>query len=229
LANVLKADVSVPVKIHASLHLLVGVVFVCALVCSVLSVPLLLLKKEVPHLRDLYTYTSFSLVTLIFLSVFHYVATVYTQSAREENARRYFWRTFPFYMCFSMGISLHNAVAVLEGWLGVKSSFVRTPKFNVGDSRKGMLPNVYRVVKLSPLHFAELGMMFYFLGGAALGVMLGDYTMLPYHLMLAFGFGMVCYFALAEMKGISPDQLQLGFKRTPPSLSGPIVHSAAEQ
>lgn len=228
LPNVLRADVSVPVKIHAVLHLLVGLVFISALVCSVLSVPLLFLKHEVPQMRNLYTYASFSLVTLVFLSVFHYVATVYTQSAREPNARMYFLRNFPFYMCFSMGISLHNAVAVLEGWLGVKTSFVRTPKFNVTDTRQGAVSNVYRVARISPINFAELGLVLYFLGGAVLGMLLGDYTMLPYHLMLAFGFGMVCYFSLDEMKGGCPKQLHFKMKRTPPSLTGPMVRRTAE-
>ncbi len=224
LPNILRANVSAGVKIHAVLHLSVGMVFISALVCSVLSVPLLFLKQQVPQMHNLFMYASFSLVTLVFLSVFHYVATVNTQSSRETNARRYFMRNFPLYLCFSMGISLHNAIAVMEGWLGIKSSFVRTPKFNVGDANKDFAPNVYRVSRLSPLNFAEAGMMIYFLGGAISGFFLGDYSMLPYHLMLAFGFGMICYFSIAEMKGGYIKGFRLKMSSNRPALSGPMVH-----
>lgn len=223
LPDILRANISAGVKIHAIFHLLVGVVFISALVCSVLSVPLLFLKQQVPHLHNLFSYASFSLVTLVFLAVFHFVATIHTQSARETDARLYFLKNFPLYLCFSMGISLHNAVAVLEGWLGVKTSFVRTPKFNVDDVKNKFTSNVYRVARLSPLNFAEAGMVLYFLGGAVSGIVLGDYTMLPYHLMLAFGFGMICYFSIAEMQSDFFKKLWLKMSSNRASLSGPVV------
>ena len=203
LGNVLTADVSLPVKIHAALHLSVGMVFVSAFLCSFLSIPLLLLKHQVPHMEYLYAYTSFSMLNPFFLMLFHYVATLHTQSCSADNRRAYFWRKFPFYVSFSMGIALHNAVAVLEGWSGKKSSFARTPKFNVVHSGEAVMSNVYRKVRLSPLNYLEGLMVFYYLAGALLAFVLDDFSMFPYHLMLAFGFGLVCWFSWQEMKGIA--------------------------
>lgn len=201
LGNVLTADVGLPLKIHAALHLSVGLVFVSAFLCSFLSLPLLLLKHQVPHMEYLYAYTSFSMLNPFFLMLFHYVATLHTQSAPADNRRAYFWRKFPFYVSFSMGIALHNAVAVLEGWSGKKSTFARTPKFNVTHSGETVLSNVYRKVRLSPLNYLEGLMVVYYLTGALLAFVLDDFSMFPYHLMLAFGFGLVCWFSWQEMKG----------------------------
>ena len=38
------------------------------------------------------------------------------------------------FFCFfsvALGFTLHNVIAVLEGYFGKKSEFVRTPKFNI--------------------------------------------------------------------------------------------------
>lgn len=198
LRQVLKAKVPGLVKLHAVLHLLVGLEFVSALVCSIISVPLLLLKQQVPHLQYLFQYTSFSLLTLVFLAIFHYVATVHTQSAPEANAQKYFWRVFPLYLCFSMGISLHNSLAVIRGWLGIKTPFVRTPKFNVTDGQQAILSAAHGVTRIARLSLAEGFMVLYFLTGAALSVYVQDFSMLPYHLLLAFGFGMICWYSWHE-------------------------------
>jgi hypothetical protein len=98
---------------------------------------------------------------------------------------------------------LHNAVAVLEGWSGKKTSFARTPKFNVVNPGEAVLTNVYRKVRLSPLNYLEGLMVIYYLTGALLAFVLDDFSMFPYHLMLAFGFGLVCWFSWQEMKGTS--------------------------
>lgn len=196
--NILKAKVGWSVKVHAILHLLVGVVFVSALVCSVLSVPLLYLKQLVPRFHDLYLYSSFSLLSLLSLGFFHCVATLYSRSSPEKNALAYFFRQFPLYLSFSMGLSLHNAIAVMDGWRGRKTSFKRTPKFNLKGSliqlqAQEVLPSFTR------LNYLELGMAAYFLFGALLSIHLNDYTMLPYHLMLSFGFLLISYFTLYEI------------------------------
>ena len=46
--------------------------------------------------------------------------------------------TFFTFFSLAMGFSLHNTIAVLEGHLGKKSEFVRTPKFNINNT-KGFL------------------------------------------------------------------------------------------
>jgi cellulose synthase/poly-beta-1,6-N-acetylglucosamine synthase-like glycosyltransferase len=192
---VLQSNMPFKAKVHAFFHLTVGTVFISVFIASVLSIPLLFLKPHVPQLRAWFQYASFSLISLLCLSVFHYVSTVHTGFSKQ--GARYFFKTFPLYLSFSMGISLNNALAVAEGWMGRKSAFIRTPKFNIPEGGKASAI-VPAQKKRNPLLPFEMLLVFYFLAGAGLAFYYNDFTMFPYHLMLAFGFGMMCYFAFKE-------------------------------
>ncbi len=193
--TILKSELSLSVKVHAFFHLMVGFVFISAFTASFLSVPLLMLKPQVPQLAPLFRYASFSLISLFCLGVFHYIATVST-GFTGNGAKRYFFTTFPLYLSFSMGMAFSNAVAVAEGWLGIKSAFIRTPKFNASD--KGHQSSLASSFRLTPLLLTEMFLMIYFLAGAALAFHYNDFSMMPYHLMLALGFGMIVWFSFAE-------------------------------
>jgi len=116
---VLQSNIPFKAKVHAFFHLTVGTVFICVFIASVLSIPLLFLKPYVPQFRVWFQYASLSLISLLCLSVFHYVSTVYTGFTKQGAG--YFFKTFPLYLSFSMGISLNNSLAVAEGWMGRKS------------------------------------------------------------------------------------------------------------
>jgi cellulose synthase/poly-beta-1,6-N-acetylglucosamine synthase-like glycosyltransferase len=197
LKQVLASKIPLPAKIHAFFHLMVGMVFICAFIASFLSIPLLLLKPHVPELKHWFYYASFSLLSLICLGVFHYVSTVHSGFNKNVTTSKYFIKTFPLYLSFSMGISLNNALAVMEAFFRVKTPFVRTPKFNVTEGG-AISTYVKKSQNTNPIFIIELLLTVYFLGGASLAFYFNDFTMFPYHLMLAFGFGMMCYFYLRE-------------------------------
>ncbi len=194
--TILRSQLAPMKKVHAFFHLTVGFVFISAFLASSLSIPLLMLKPHVPHLKAWFGFASFSLLSLLCLGVFHYIATVRTGFIRND-AKQYFFKTFPLYLSFSMGMAFNNAVAVAEGWLGIKSSFVRTPKFNASDGKKtNALASSEKL--FTPFLITEMILMIYFLCGAALAFYYHDFSMFPYHLMLAFGFGMIVWFTLKE-------------------------------
>lgn len=195
-AAILKAKLPLRTKTHAFFHLMVGMVFISAFLASFLSIPLLILKPHVPQFAYWYKYASFSLISLVCLGVFHYTSTVRTGFIRYE-ARQYFLKIFPLYLSFSMGMAFSNAIAVCEAWLGKKSTFVRTPKFNSSDIASGIFP--YSKSKRIPgMLIAEILLMLYFFTGALLAFYYDDFSMFPYHLMLAFGFGIIIWFSIKE-------------------------------
>lgn len=197
--KVLKSSLPFSKKLHAFFHLTVSTVFICVFLSSLLSIPLLFLKTQVPQLTTWFNYASFSLISLICLGIFHYVATVHTGFVQKDS-KTYFLKTFPLYLTYSMGISLNNALAVTEGLLGIKSSFVRTPKFNVSDLKKSGTVN-HSAKKRNRLLPFEIGLTaYYLLAGTALAIYCHDFSMWPYHLMLAFGFGLICYYSFQEQQ-----------------------------
>ena len=104
------------------------------------------------------------------------------------------------FLSISMGMSLHNTVAVIEGYIGKKTPFIRTPKFAIGKTGGNWSTNKYRSLKVSPLAFVEGLLTVYFVFGIVLAFKLGDYGMLPFHLMLTLGFGYVFFYSVKHSR-----------------------------
>lgn len=150
-------------KIHGAFHLMNSVVFLCILGTSLLSVPMLIIKNTYGDLEILFKIASVFLVSFFFLGFFYYI------SRPEQNTFKKFFNflwEYPTFLSVSMGLSLHNAVAVLEGFTGKKSSFVRTPKFAISGKSSGTWKDKkYRAIKVSPLTIFEFLMCLYFAFG----------------------------------------------------------------
>jgi hypothetical protein len=97
-----------------------------------------------------------------------------------------------------MGLSLHNGIAVLEGYLGRKTPFVRTPKFNLSNRTGNWIGNKYLKTKLNWINIFELVLAFYFAFGVIKGFQLNDYGLLPFHIMLSVGFFVVFYYSFRQ-------------------------------
>jgi hypothetical protein len=95
----------------------------------------------------------------------------------------------------AMGFALHNSIAVLEGHIGKKSDFVRTPKFNIGSLKNNWKDNKYMAKNVSPNVVIEGILMIYFGFGMysafVVGDNGGDFGLFPFHFMLFIGFGFV--------------------------------------
>lgn len=178
--------VSFGTKLHAVFHLLNSAIFIVVLLAALLSVPLLWVRVSEDRF-DL----AFNLATVFLLSLFILLLFYRTSSKRMGYSAGRFFREFPLFLSVSMGMSLHNSIAVLEGYSGKRSAFIRTPKFAI-ESRKGTWKNkVYRASGVSKLTLLEAALAGYFVFGIVFGVVHSEFGLLPFHLMLAFGFGFV--------------------------------------
>ena len=97
-----------------------------------------------------------------------------------------------------MGLSLHNAVAVLEGYLGRRTPFLRTPKLGSSDGDKAIKHDAYWKSAISPMTLLEAAIAGYAVWGIVIGFRVGDLGLLPYHFMLAVGFGLVSYYSFVH-------------------------------
>jgi len=96
----------------------------------------------------------------------------------------------------SMGMSLHNGLAVLEGFIGKKTPFIRTPKFNATDHSGIVKNNSYINGSISLISVAEGLLGLYFLAGIVIGIRVNDFGLVLFHLMLALGFFTVSFQSL---------------------------------
>ena len=99
------------------------------------------------------------------------------------------------FFSIAMGFSLHNSIAVIEGHLGKRSDFIRTPKFNISSIKDSWKGNKYLKKNISIHVILEGLLMLYFAFGMysafIVGDQGGDFGLFPFHLMLFIGFGYV--------------------------------------
>jgi cellulose synthase/poly-beta-1,6-N-acetylglucosamine synthase-like glycosyltransferase len=186
-------------KVNAVFHLLNSTVFVGVLLAGLLSIPILFLKMSYPFSARIFTISFSYAISLIALLTFYWV------SFRERNhpvgwAGLRFLPQFFLFLSITMGFSLHNSIAVMEGYLGIKTPFIRTPKFNIRQNQDSWENSSYAIQKLPLSTWLEGVLCFYFLGGIFLGFFLQDYVMVPFHIMLSLGFGLVCFYSVKHSR-----------------------------
>lgn len=184
-------------KLHATLHLMNSTVFLFVLMLAALSVPLLWVKHTHPELNVVFNVAILFTITLVVLLFFYSMA----QRARKEIGVLEFLWTFPLFLSMSMGLSLHNAMAVVEGYLGIRSEFVRTPKLGLVGQGKGMKKDGYLSSSLGPLSILEGLLFVYFLWALWLGWKLEDGGLWLFHGMLSLGFGLVFFYSVKHALG----------------------------
>ena len=106
---------------------------------------------------------------------------------------------FPLFLALSMGLSLHNSVAVLQGYRGKKSPFIRTPKFNINTIADSFRKQNYRTEKLSWTTIFEGILTLYFLFGLVAGIYTENYAFLLFHALLAVGYGTIFYYTVKHL------------------------------
>lgn len=183
-------------KVHGLLHLLNSTMFLNVLLVGVLSVPMLYIKNEHEHLKMYFYVMGFFIISTIIFFICYWMMYKFTYGGGVRSFVRYTGLFFTFFS-IAMGFSLHNSIAVLEGHLGKKSEFVRTPKFNISALNSSWRDNKYLSKNLSPNVILEGLLMIYFAFGMysafVVGDQGGDFGLFPFHLMLFIGFGFVFF------------------------------------
>ncbi len=186
-------------KAHSFFHLLNSTVFISVLISAILSVPMLWIKHNDPAFKYYFHFASFFLISLLILGVLYWETMSHERTKRKEKIGA-FIRNFPVFLSVMMGLSLHNSIAAIEGFVGFKSPFIRTPKFNLlGADQKGE-KNIYVKSGFSFINLIEFLLALYFLFAIYLGIKLEDYALLFYHSLLVLGFGIILFYTLRHAK-----------------------------
>ena len=185
-------------KLHGLAHLFNSSVFVFILCLSILSLFVLQIKDSFSDLNFVIQFGSFFIISTLFLAYYYWFSYRDKKGKTFTDLIRFTARFFQF-LTVSMALSLSNAVAVIEGYLGIKSSFVRTPKFNVSKKNE-FQGNKYDKKSLSIINIIE-GLLMVVFGFTAINrTLYGDLGMVPFHLMLTIGYGVIFFSTLKERK-----------------------------
>lgn len=179
-------------RVHGLVHLLNSSMFLFAFIAALLSVPVMLARHYLPELDPWMRLSGIFMISTGILFTCYW----FTYKNIQQGGLKGFLAFIPMFFTFfavALGFSLHNTFAVIEGHLGKKSPFVRTPKFNVRENTGKKITNIYLNKRLSPNSILECLLALYFIGGLILAWFIRDYTFMGFMAMLSFGFGYVCY------------------------------------
>lgn len=194
-------NISLKTKLHGLLHLLNSTMFLNVFLVAILSIPMLYIKNEYAHLRFYFYFMSFFVMSTIIFFVCYWMMYREIYGAGFKNFFSYVFLFFTFFS-IAMGFSLHNSIAVIEGHIGKRSEFIRTPKFNISSLKDSWKGNKYLRKKVSMNVIFEGALMLYFGFGLylafAIGDQGGDFGLFPFHLMLFVGFGYVFFQSLTS-------------------------------
>jgi hypothetical protein len=101
------------------------------------------------------------------------------------------WRSIfymPFVMAVGIGLSVRNAVAVLEAFAGKQTEFVRTPKYRIeGQERGAWLKRKYRK-RAGWIPYAEVMLGIYFAATIVYAIQNENYITLPFLVLFVWGY-----------------------------------------
>lgn len=185
-------------KFHGTIHLLSSGIFLFIFLVGVISVPLLFVLQRSLFPTDYFTLFLIGLLSIVGV---YYVANVQASWKEHSWSKKMvkFLVLFPVFLSLSMGLSLHNSIAVLQGYLGKKSPFIRTPKFNIKSIKDSWKSTKYAGTRIPPTTLAEGILSLYFVAGMAGGLWMKDLTFFIFHGLLAAGFGTIFYYSIRHL------------------------------
>jgi cellulose synthase/poly-beta-1,6-N-acetylglucosamine synthase-like glycosyltransferase len=183
LPQVFRSDVPRRIKVEAVYHLTANLSYPLMVIMSAALIPAMIcrfyqgwfqmLLIDVP----LFTASTFS------------IAVFYVMSQRELFPKNWKKTLFylPFLMALGIGLTVTNTKAVMEALLGIKSAFVRTPKYRVAKKgEKSMAAKYRKRLKLEP--WIELLLGFYFLCAIIYTFMNQNYFTAPFLILFVIGY-----------------------------------------
>ena len=175
-----RAQPSLAARLQAVSHLLSTSVYLVILSVILLSVALAKLKNTFIEFEYVHYGAFFFLSTGTLGAVYYYAQR--PNIAGFTGFLRFAW-TMLCFLIFTLGLTLHNSIAVLQGWTRHRSEFVRTPKYgqrrwsSSGYARR--TPWRAIVPELLFLSLIALGMYW--------GFVRGQFALYPIQLMASCG------------------------------------------
>ncbi|HYC92336.1 MAG TPA: glycosyltransferase [Thermoanaerobaculia bacterium] len=176
----LRAQTSTLARLQAMSHLLSTSVYVVLLAVILLSIALAKVKNTYIEFEYVH-YGMFFFLSTGTLGAVYFIA----QRSRISGASdflRFLW-TMLCFLVFTLGLTLHNSIAVLQGWTGHRSAFVRTPKYGGGQwhSSRYARKTPYRIIVPEVLLLSLIGLGMYW------GFTRGQFALYPIQIMASCG------------------------------------------
>ncbi len=172
------------VKLEMFFRLTGNISYPLMIVASFLQFPLLLVRYNQPFYHLMVLDLPLLFFSSISVVLFYGTAVWYLDDRRLPRLLH-----LPLVMALGIGLAFSNARAVLEALFGVKTEFVRTPKYRVEETTDATWKRKKYRRKRGLLPLLELAFAVYFLLGIIYSANLHMWGTIPFLVLFFFGFG----------------------------------------
>lgn len=154
------------------------------IVMALLNLPVLIVRYNQGLFQLLVFDAPILLFSTLSVALFYAAGQVYLDPKGWPKRMRY----LPLVMAIGIGMSFSNAKAVIEALLGIKTSFVRTPKYRIESSGDASWRKKGYKRSRGLLPVLELGFAAYFLGLIVYAAAFGILGTIPFFLLFFVGY-----------------------------------------
>jgi cellulose synthase/poly-beta-1,6-N-acetylglucosamine synthase-like glycosyltransferase len=187
-----KSDAKERSKIMGTFHLLNSSVYILVIAILLLSPAVFYFNQEggidVPYQE---VFSAFGASVIYMLLLIFFVGN-WRSSINKLKTSLLFIPSVLTYFAMSTGISLYMVFGVIEGYVGKKSAFVRTPKF--GESEVKNIKKGYDFKKERSIMILEFICLLYGAFWSVIGLNFMNFMTLIYGLIILMGFSLSLFF-----------------------------------
>jgi cellulose synthase/poly-beta-1,6-N-acetylglucosamine synthase-like glycosyltransferase len=183
LPSIMRSKLPWRVKAEAVLHLTPNISYPLMLVVSALMLPVMIVRFYMGVFQMVFL--DLPLIVASFWSISAFYVVAYRELYPKTWKRSLL--LLPFLMAIGVGLTVINTRAVLEAIFGIRSAFVRTPKYAIEGQQMSLERKKYRR-KSGFLPYIELAFGSYFLYMVSFAIDTYNYFSLPFLVLFTAGY-----------------------------------------
>jgi cellulose synthase/poly-beta-1,6-N-acetylglucosamine synthase-like glycosyltransferase len=183
LPRVLRSQESAQIKAEAVFHLTANISYPFMVVLSTLLLPAMIVRFYQGWFQMLFIDLPLFIASSCSISGFYLTSQRVLYPKTWKRSILY----MPFVMAVGIGLSVRNAKAVLEAIFGVKSEFVRTPKFKIDGQGGTWEKKLYRN-RSGWMPYLEIALGLYFAATIVYSIQNENYATAPFLFLFVWGF-----------------------------------------
>jgi hypothetical protein len=188
------------VKLEAFFHLTATACFPFVVILSLLVLPVSIVRFHQGWFLRMFFDTSVFIATTCSFSAFFLAA----QRALHPRTWARSFLYLPLTLAVGLALSIRSAKATLEAVLGLRSDFVRTPKFQIEPQKAIQQKKLYRS-RAGYMPYVEIAFGIYFAFTAVYSIQNKNYGTAPFLVIFVWGF---LYTGILSIAGGSWDRLR---------------------
>ena len=184
LPRVLRSDEPKHVKAEAFFHLTANISYPLMIVLSTMLLPAMIVRFYQGVFQMLVIDLPLFLASSCSISSFYLVA----QRTLHPKTWKRSLLFLPFVMATGIGISVRNAVAVIEALFGKQSEFARTPKLGIEGAATGQIASKKYRNRSGWLPYVEIALGLYFIATIIYAASNANFATIPFLLLFVWGY-----------------------------------------